>query len=94
VSCYKLEVVKRILRVRYGAEQVSVGARPRTEVWRRVLAGHDHRVYLTWEHDEEIVPEMELRCAAEGLAIDAESLIDAVRAAGGLWLGPSPPGAA
>ena len=91
MSCYKLELVKQVLRVRYGAEQVSVGARPRTEVWRRVVAGHDHRVYLTWEHGEEVVPEIDVRYAAEGLAIDADSLIEAIRAIGGLWLGPTPP---
>jgi len=91
VSYYKLEVVKEVLRTRYAAEQASAGPRPRTEAWRRVVGGHDYRVSLAWEHGEEIVSERELRHAARGLAIVAESLIDAVKAAGGLWLGPSPP---
>jgi len=94
VSYYKLEVVKDVLRSVYGAGQVSAGPRPRTEVWRRVVAGHDYRVFLAWEHGEEIISERELRHAAQALAIAAESLIDEVKARGGLWLGPSPPGAA
>lgn len=94
MNYYKLEVMKQVLRARYGAEQLSIAPRPRVEVWRRVVAGEDHRVFLRWEHGEEIVSEMELRYAAQGLAIGAESLVEAVEASGGLWLGPSPPGAA
>ncbi len=91
MNYFKLEVVKDVLRTRYAAEQISVGPRPRTEVWRRVVGEHDHRVHLAWEHAEEIVSEWELRHAAGGLGIAAPSLIEAVKAAGGLWLGPSPP---
>lgn len=94
MNYYKLEVVKEVLRSRFAAEQASAGPRPRTEAWRRVVGGHDNRVFLRWEHGEEIVSERELRYAARGLGIVAESLLEAVKAVGGLWLGPSPPGAA
>ncbi|HEX5136515.1 MAG TPA: hypothetical protein VFY93_06065 [Planctomycetota bacterium] len=94
MNYYKIEVVKEVLRSEYAADHVSAGPRPRTETWRRVAEGHDYRVFLAWEHGEEIVSERELRHAARGLAIAAEPLVDAVKARGGLWLGPSPPGAA
>jgi len=94
VNYFKLETVKEILRARFGAEQLSAGPRPRVEVWRRVAKGHDHRVFLRWEHGEEILSEKELRHAAQGLAIMPEPLLEAVKARGGLWLGPSPPGTA
>lgn len=93
MNYYKLETVKQVLRARHGAEQLSVAPHPRVELWRRVVAGQDHRVFLRWEHGEEILSERELRYAAEGLAIPAEGLIETVKAAGGLWLGPSPPSA-
>jgi hypothetical protein len=89
VSYYKLEVVKEVLRSVCAASQVSVGPHPRTEVW-----GHDYRVSVAWEHGEEILSERELRQAAKALVIDPESFIDAAKAGGGLWLGPSPPGPA
>jgi hypothetical protein len=94
VNYYKLEVVKQVLRSAYAASQVSAGPRPRTETWRRVVEGHDYRVFLAWEHGEEIISEKELRHAALALAIAAGSLVDAVKAGGGLWLGPPPSGAA
>jgi hypothetical protein len=93
VNYYKLETVKEILRTRHGAEQLSATS-PRVEVWRRVVGGQDHRVFLRWEHGEEILSEREVRYAAEGLGVDAESFLEALRGAGGLWLGLLPPGAA
>ena len=92
MNYYKLETAKQVLRTRYAAEQLSVAPRPRVEVWRRLVAGQDHRVFLRWEPGEEILSERELRYAAHGLGIDAERLLEAVREAGGLWLGPSPSG--
>ena len=59
-------------------------ARPRVELWRRVVAGRDQRVFLRWEHGEEILSETELCYAAQGLGIEAASFVDAVKAAGGL----------
>ena len=86
MSYFKLEAVQDALRLDYGAERVSVGPKPRTEVWKREA----RVVAVAWEHGEEILSEEELLMVAEGLSIEPTALLRAVKSRGGLWLGPAP----
>lgn len=89
MNYFKLETVKEILRTRYDATCVSVGE-PRGEAWERRIGGQTHRALLGWDHEEHILTEFDVRYVARALRIEAAELVERIRAAGGLWLGPSP----
>lgn len=90
MNWYKLDVVRTVLATRFDAETASVVGVSNTEVWERTLAGEIYRAFLNWEPKEYLVPEESLMAAEEALAIPPGQLIEAAKAQGGLWLGPSP----
>ena len=89
MNYYKLETVKQVLCKRYDATSVSVGE-PRGEAWERVASGHTYLALLGWDRDERVVSGFDVLYVASALHIDGEELTARIRAAGGLWLGPSP----
>ena len=92
MNYYKLEKIQDALRLDYDARKISVGPKPRVEVWSRVVDGTECTVAIAWQHGEEILSEEELLGAAEGLHIEpAEALVRNVKDREGLWLGPTPP---
>lgn len=94
MSWYKLDVVRDVLRVEYGAELLPSVIRrrgPHVEVWQRRVGRHVFRTFLNHEQDELLVPEESLLAAAEALRLrPAREFLDRVRTRGGLWLGPDP----
>jgi hypothetical protein len=93
VNYYKLEAVQNALCLR-DVKRISVGPKPRTEVWCRVVGSQRYLATLAWEHGEEVISEEEL--VSVGVALDFhdhKALIEEVRSwkDGGLWLGLTPP---
>jgi len=91
VNYYKLEKVQEALEADYGATRISLGPKPRTEVWSRTVGDREHRIAISWEHEEEILSEEEVLAAADGLVIPRAHLLMKIKGRGGLWLGPTPP---
>ncbi len=94
MNWYKLDVVRDALRLDHDAElaPTAIGAREQhIEVWRRRQGGETFITFLNCEANELLVPEEQLVAAAESLQISpARTLLESVKARGGLWLAPSP----
>lgn len=91
MNWYKLDVVRDVLRRDYGAYvPPSAIGRPNVEVWARKVGGHTYATALSYKNVELLVSEDALLEAAEALNLSVRAFLDAVKARGGLWTGPSP----
>jgi hypothetical protein len=92
VNWYKLEEVRETLRDDFGCDRApsGVGATGNLEVWQRVRDDQTHRAFLNYENLEFLVPEDAMLAAVEALQIPVKGFMAALKAKGGLYLGPDP----